>query len=136
MLGLVVEGLVVLGEQAQAGQLYPLVRDLIDTGAVVLWPIPRYTQTIAGLAAAGAHQWEAAEKHFQLAMRQANFFPDHFEQAAIRRFHAMMLLDRGAAGDRKQAQTLLGDALASYTRIGMTRHIAMTQVLIDQSVGR
>jgi hypothetical protein len=34
-----------LGEQAQAGELYPLVRELIDTGAVVGWPIPRYTQT-------------------------------------------------------------------------------------------
>ena len=83
-----------LGEQAQAGQLYPLVRELIDTGAVVGWPIPRYTQTIAGLAAAAAHQWEAAEKHFQLARRQADVFPDRPEQAEICRFHAMMLLDR------------------------------------------
>jgi len=53
MLALVVEGLFMLGEQVQAGRLYPLVRELIDTGAVVGWPIPRYTQTIAGLAAAG-----------------------------------------------------------------------------------
>ena len=45
MLGLVIEGLVMLGERAQAGQLYPFVRELIDLGAVVGWPIPRYTQT-------------------------------------------------------------------------------------------
>ena len=64
MLAMVVEGLVMLGEQAQAGQLYPLVRELIDTGAVVGWPIPRYTQTIAGLAAAGAHQWESRRRAF------------------------------------------------------------------------
>ena len=105
MLALVVEGLVMLGEQAQAGQLYPLVRELIDTGAVVGWPIPRYTQTIAGLAAAGAHQWKAAEEHFKVAMRQANFFPDRLEQAEIRRFHAMMLLDRAAPSDREKART-------------------------------
>src|SRR5260370_27823176 len=100
MLALVVEGLFMVGEQAQAGQLYPLVCELIDTGAIVIWPIPRYTQTVAGLAAAGAHQWEAAEKHFRLAMRQADFFPDRLAQAEIRRFHAMMLSDRAGRGDR------------------------------------
>ena len=129
MLALVVEGLSMLGEQAQAGQLYPLVRDMIDTGAVVVWPIPRYTQTIAGLAAAGAHQWKAAEDHFQLASRQADFFPDRLEQAEIHRFHAMMLRDRANRGDREKARTLLAEALETYTRIGMPRHIEMTQAL-------
>ena len=130
MLVMVVEGLAMLGEQAQAGQLYPLVRELIDTGAVVGWPIPRYTQTIAGLAAGGAQQWEAAEKHFQKAARQAEFFPDLLEQAEIRRFHAMVLRDRAAKGDREKARTLLGEALETYKRIGMPRHIEMTQALL------
>ena len=132
MLALVVEGLYMLGEQAQAGQLYPLVRELIDTGAVVVWPIPRYTQTIAGLAAAGAHQWEAAEDHFRIAGRQADFFPDLPEQAEIRRFRAMMLRDRGTNGDRKKAQTLLSEALETYTHIGMPRHIEMTRALAKE----
>ena len=130
MLVMVVEGLFMLGEHAHAGQLYPLVRELTDTGAVVAWPIPRYTQTIAGLAAAGAHQWETAEHHFHVARRQADFFPDLPEQAEISRFHAMMLIDRGASGDRKKAQTLVGEALENYTRIGMPRHIEMTQALL------
>jgi hypothetical protein len=129
MLTLVIEGLVMLGEQAQAGQLYPLVRELIDTGAVVGWPIPRYTQTIAGLAAAAAHQWQTAEKHFQLARRQADIFPDRPEQAEICRFHAMMLLDRADRGDRERAQTLVSEAMETYTRIGMPRHIAMLRNL-------
>ena len=127
MLVMVVEGLFMLGEHPQAGQLYPLVRELTDTGAVVAWPIPRYTQTIAGLAAAAAHQWETAEHHFHLARRQAEFFPDLPEQAEISRFHAMMLMDRGAPGDRKKAQTLLAEALETYTRIGMPRHIEMVR---------
>ena len=129
MLALVVEGLFMLGEQAQAGQLYPLVRELIDTGAVVCWPIPRYTQTVAGLAAAGAHQWKAAEDHFQLARRQADFSPDRPEQAEIRRFQAMMLKNRAGRGDRERAQTLLNEALETYTHIGMPRHIEMAQAL-------
>ena len=132
MLTLVIEGLFMLGEQAQVGQLYPLARELIDTGAVVVWPIPRYTQTIAALAAAGEHQWEAAEDHFRVARRQADFFPDTPEQAEISRFHAMMLRDRDDPGDRKKAQTLLSEALGIYTQIGMPRHIEMVKTIFDQ----
>jgi hypothetical protein len=135
MLASVVEGLVMLGEQAQAAGLCPLVRELIGTGAVALWPISRFTQTIAGLAAAAAHQWEAAEEHFQIAMNQAESFPDRLEQAEIRRFHAMMLIDRSAPYVRGKAQTLLSEALETYTHIGMPRHIEMTQTLLARAAG-
>jgi tetratricopeptide (TPR) repeat protein len=135
MLASVVEGLVMLGEQAQAAGLCPLVRELIGTGAVALWPISRFTQTIAGLAAAAAHQWEAAEEHFQIAMNQAESFPDRLEQAEISRFHAMMLIDRSAPDDRGKAQTLLREALETYTHIGMPRHIEMTQTLLARADG-
>ncbi len=131
MLALVIEGLLMLGEQEKAAQLYPLVCELVDTGAVVLWSISRFTQTIAGIAAAAARQWEAAEEHFQIAMQQAESFPNLLEQAEIRRFHAMMLIDRAATGDREKAQTLLSEALGTYTQIGMPRHIEMTQTLLD-----
>ena len=129
LLTLVVEGLFMLGERAQAGHLYPLVRELIETGAVVAWPSPRYTQTIAALAAAGARDWKASEEHFRIARRQADFFPDRLEQAEICRFYAMMLVDRGAPGDREKAQNLLREALVTYTNIGMPRHIEMIQGL-------
>ena len=132
MLPLVIEGLFMLGEQSQAAQLYPLARELVGTGAVALWPIFRATQTIAGIAAAAARQWEAAEGHFQVAMEQAKSLPHLLEQAEIRRFHAMMLIDRAAPGDLKKAQTLLREALESYTQIGMPRHIEMTQTLLAE----
>jgi hypothetical protein len=54
------------------------------------------------------------------------------EQAEIRRFRAMMLMDRAAAGDDERAQTLLREALENYADIGMPRHIVMTQALLDQ----
>jgi tetratricopeptide (TPR) repeat protein len=130
MLALVIEGLAVLGEQSQAGELYTLARELIDTGAVAFWAFFRLTHTIAGVAAAAARQWKAAEDHFQIAMQQAEAFPQRLEQAEIRRFHAMMLMDRAAPGDRDKAQTLLGEALESYTQIGMPRHIEMTRTLL------
>ena len=46
-----VEGLVILGEQAPAAQLYPLVRELIGNGAIALRPIFCFPQMIAGVAA-------------------------------------------------------------------------------------
>ncbi len=130
MLGSVIEGLVILGEHAQAAQLYPLARELIDIGAVVLWPIFRFTQTVAGVAAAAAGQWEAAEDHFQTASRQAESFPHLLEQTEIQRFQAMMLVNRAGPGDREKARKLVSEALASYTRIGMPRHIEITQALL------
>jgi tetratricopeptide (TPR) repeat protein len=131
MLTLVIEGLAILGEHSQAGQLYPLVCELIGTGPVVLWPIFRFTQTIAGVAAAAARQWDAAEEHFQIAMQQAESFPNRLEQTEIRRFHAMMLIDRAAPGDLERAQMLLREALESYTQIGMPRHIEMARALLN-----
>jgi hypothetical protein len=130
MLALVVEGLYILGEKSEAGQLYPLLRELIDTGTVVIWRIFRFSQTIAGIAAASARQWEAAEDHFKTAMQQAESIPLHLEQAEIRRFHAMMLMDRAARGDRAKARQLLGEALESYTSIGMPRHIEIARNLL------
>jgi tetratricopeptide (TPR) repeat protein len=132
MLALVIEGFVMLGERARAAELYPLARELTGTGAVSLWPISRLTQTAVGVAAAAAHDWEAAEEHFQIAMQQAEAFPQHLEQAEIRRFHAMMLMDRAAPSDREKAQMLLKEALESYTQIGMPRHVEMTQSLLRQ----
>jgi tetratricopeptide (TPR) repeat protein len=131
MLALVIEGLVMLGEHSQAGQLYPLVCELVGIGPVVLWPIFRLTHTIVGVAAAAARQWEAAEEHFQIAMQQAESFPNLLEQAEIRRFHAMMLIDRAARGDRETSQTLLREALETYTQIGMPRHIEMARALLN-----
>jgi hypothetical protein len=130
MLTLVIEGLFILGEKSEAEQLYPLVRELVNTGAVVLWPIFRFTQTVAGIAAAAASQWEAAEDHFQTASRQAESVPHRLEQAEIGRFHAMMLMDRAALGDRQEARRLLGEAREIYEQIGMPRHIKMTDTLL------
>jgi tetratricopeptide (TPR) repeat protein len=134
MLALVIEGLVMLGEQSQAAQLYPLARELIGTGAVVVhWPILRFTHTIAGIAASAARQWEAAEDHFQTALQQAESFPNRLEQGEIQRFHAMMLIDRASPGDRNKAKTLLGKALEIYTHIGMPRHSDITASLMHRA---
>jgi tetratricopeptide (TPR) repeat protein len=131
MLALVIEGLVMLGEHSQAGQLYPPVCELLGTGPVVLWPIFRLTHTIVGVAAAATRQWDVAEAHFQTALQQAESFPNVLEQAEINRFKAMMLIDRAASGDREKAKTLLAKALETYTQIGMPRHSEITRTLLQ-----
>ncbi len=136
MLALVIEGFAMLGERLRAAELYPLARELISTGAVALWPISRLTQTAAGIAAASAHEWKAAEEHFQIALQQAESLPNRLEQVELYRFHAMMLIDRAAPDDRKKAQAMLGEALQSYKRIGMPRHVEMTQTLLARAAER
>jgi hypothetical protein len=132
---LAIEGLAVLGERDRAAALYPLVRELIATGAICMVLISRFPQNAAGIAAAAAHHWDAAEEHFRIALQQAESFPNQLEQAETRRFHAMMLLDRAASGDIETARTLLGEALETYTCIGMRRHMELTQALIGQATG-
>jgi len=133
MLIYTVEGLAMLGEREQAAALYPLVCELILTGAISLVFISRFPQTAAGIAAAAERNWAAAEDHFRIAREQAESFPNQIEQIEIRRFRAMMLLDRAARGDRETARELLREALESYTRIGMRRHVELTQALIHQA---
>jgi tetratricopeptide (TPR) repeat protein len=124
-----IEGLFLLGEREQAAVLYPDVQELILTGEICIHSISRFPQTAAGIAAIAARNWDTAENHFRIAMQQAESYPNVVEQADIRRFHAMMLLNRAAPDDREKAQTLLREALETYTRIGMARHIKMIQTL-------
>jgi hypothetical protein len=98
---------------------------------VALWPIFRFSQTVAGIAAAAAGQWEAAEEHFQTALHQAEAVPHRLEQAEIRRFHALMLMDRATPGDRERAGGLLRQARETYEQIDMRAHGEITQTLID-----
>jgi hypothetical protein len=97
----------------------------------VLWPIYRFTHTIAGLAAGAAREWEAAQNHFQTALQQTEAIPHRLERAEIRRFHAMMLIDRAASVDRERARGLLRQALQAYDEIGMRAHCEITQALLD-----
>jgi len=131
-----IEGLFVLGEREQAAVLYPDVRELIHTGTIFVQILSRFPRTVAGISATAARNWNVAEEHFRIGLEQAEALPNQLEQTDIRRFHAMMLLDRAAIGDREKAQMLLKEALETYTHIGMPRHIEMTRTLLGQCAGR
>jgi hypothetical protein len=65
------------------------------------------------------------------ADRQKRYRSHRLDQAEIRRFHAMMLMDRAAPDDRERARTLLSESLESYKRFGMARHGEMVGALLD-----
>ena len=121
----VVEGLAELGERDAAADLYPAVLDAIETGTLVDFDARRLLQTVAGIAAAAGGDWDAAETHYQTALRQAHEIPFRSEQPEVRRWYAHMLLDRNAPGDRDTARVQLGEAVEMYRAIGMPRHLAL-----------
>ena len=129
---LLTEGFVVLGEYGQAAALYPLVRELIATGTVCMAFISRFPQTIAGVAAAAARQWNAAEQHFHIALRQAQDFPHVVEVAEIQRFYGAMLIERDQPNDCGKARALLIQACDTYNQAGMPRHSAMAKALLNK----
>ncbi|MEW6272386.1 MAG: AAA family ATPase [Thermodesulfobacteriota bacterium] len=133
MLVLMIEGLSVLGEREKVAALYPLALELLATRAVWIFTGPRLVATAAGTAAAAAGKWQAAERHFAIASQQAEELQQRLEQVELRRFRAMMLLDRDASGDRAAARALLGEAAEHYARFGMPRHRELTEGLLATS---
>jgi len=111
-------GLARMGRMDEAGALRPLTEELLATGA---WTYSILTpcRTVAGIAAAGAGNWAAAEQHHQIAVGQTDQAPYRHLQPVVREWYARMLLDRGAAGDAARARTMLGEALAMHEVMGM-----------------
>jgi class 3 adenylate cyclase/tetratricopeptide (TPR) repeat protein len=140
MLETAVEGLAILGQREEAGKLYPLVLEAIDSGAFVRDVGIGLLQTVAGMAAAAGGQWEKAEEHYQMALRQAHDLPAIMEQPEVRRWYARMLIDRDAPGDpstgsgrdRERARELLTEAVAMYRRIGMPKHVEMAEAMLGE----
>ena len=123
----VIEGLVLLGEEVRAAELYPVMLDAIESGTVIPRDANHLIETLAGVAAAAGRHWDQAEEHFQTALKQAHEIPFRSEQPEVRRWYAQMLLDRNTAGDSERARTLLGEAAEMYRTIGMPKHLEMVE---------
>lgn len=98
----------------------------MDTGIVIIRH-SRLWQMLAGIAAACAEQWDAAQKHFETALRQARELPHKMAEPEVRRWYARMLLDRNQDGDHDKARLLIGEAIEQFERIGMPRYLSMAK---------
>jgi tetratricopeptide (TPR) repeat protein len=124
-----VEAFAVLGEEQEGAALYDTVLALAETGDVMRsWDF-RLVETIAGMAASCAREWDRAERHFQEALRLARALPLLLEVPEAYRFQASMLLARNEAGDVSRANALLAEAATAYAELGMPRHEATVRAL-------
>ena len=115
-----------LGRREEIRDLYPLTREALETGVVLGRDLSMW-EAVAGMAATAGEQWDAADNHFQTALRQAEEIPHKIAQPEVRRAYARMLIDRDGPGDKEQARTLLDEAIDIYGQLGMPRHLDMAR---------
>jgi tetratricopeptide (TPR) repeat protein len=76
-------------------------------------------RTAAGIAAAGAADWERSEQHHRAAVAAMDSSEYIVSRPIARVWYADMLLARNQEGDRDQARTLLHEALAQSEKMGL-----------------
>jgi tetratricopeptide (TPR) repeat protein len=118
-------GLAWLGKKEEAAALAPLTEELLLTGVWASIDLSPF-RTVAGIAAACAGDWSAAEQHHLTAIHQTDTAPYRVSQPMAREWYATMLLDRNAPGDAANARGLLSEALAMYESMGMPFHAKRT----------
>jgi class 3 adenylate cyclase/tetratricopeptide (TPR) repeat protein len=107
--------------------------ELLRRGCVVNWAAMSTTQSSAALAAAAAGEWDAAEEHFQSALRDAERLQYRPLIADAGRLHATALIERGPKSRAGDAHTMLATALGEYQRMAMTRHAELTKDLLHRA---
>ena len=121
-----VEALAVVGEQAEAAALYPLIVEAIDGGTVVDGYIHgRQLHMLAGIAAGAAGRGNEAERHFETALTDAERIGQRMERPDILRFYARMLIERAGSGDIDRAAAMLTEAAEAFVAFGMPRHVEL-----------
>ena len=127
----VTEALSVLGKRERCAELFPLTIKAMATGTVYLVPFG-LLEKAAGISAACSEDWERADRHFKIAVRQVDDLSLEVEYAEVRRWYAEMLLSRAAPGDQQKARRMLGEAIEKYRTLGMTRHVALAVELMTR----
>ncbi len=90
-------------------------------------------EKFAGIAATRAGRFDEAIEHFEAALRQAHELPHKIEQPEVRRWYAYILIERNAPGDVGKARTLIAEAIAMYTTIGMPLHIELAERVLERA---
>lgn len=118
-------GLASMGKNEEVAALRPLSEEVLLTGAWMAWDMSPF-RTAAGIAAACAGDWPAAEQHHLTAIHQTDAAPYRLAQPMAREWYAAMLLGRNRSGDELKARSLLSEALTMYEAMGMPFHARRT----------
>jgi DNA-binding CsgD family transcriptional regulator len=110
-----------LADAARAATLYRLLSPyagrniVLGSGIACCGSADRYL----GLLCATMARWPEAQRHFQQALAMNGRIGARVALAHTRHDYGVMLLTRGAAGDRERALALLRESLESAREIGM-----------------
>jgi len=114
----IVEGLYVLGDRDAVAKLMPLT-EVFAASEITVTTLAMLPREAAGIAAACAGAWDAAEAHFTQALALCDNAPIPISQGTAREWYADMLMMRNAGDDRARAATLYAEAAQNYDTIGL-----------------
>ena len=117
----VVEGLYVLGDRDAVAALMPLT-DVFAASEIAVMSQATQPRAAAGIAAACAGAWDAAEAYFKKSMAFCDSVPVRIGQGTTREFYADMLMMRNAGDDAARAFALYAEAAENYETIGLALH--------------
>jgi hypothetical protein len=125
-----VEALALAGRRDEVAALRPL---LDEAQALDEWIAfdGRLVATRVAIAAAAAHDWDVAERHFTTALTTAEALGNRIEQADLGFWRARMLLDRDAPGDRETAATLATEVARRYRELGIPWQAERATTLVE-----
>lgn len=110
-----------LGDRGRAAQLYPLLLPFAGQNAVAGFATASFgaVDRFLGLLAAVLACWQEAEQHFTAALAINRRMSARPWLAHTQQQYAAMLVARGDAADRAQANALLDEALLTASELGM-----------------
>jgi hypothetical protein len=120
----VIEAAALKGEVELAGQHYPSVLRLLETGSIVRFNGSGLVETIAGVAAACAGAWSESDRHFARAIEQADSLPHRIEQVEARRWNAWAWGIRRSPDSAAQASALVKEAMDRARPLGLEKHLS------------
>jgi tetratricopeptide (TPR) repeat protein len=121
-----------LGMRDRCAALYDCAVQLARAGTHIVWDLG-LAEKHAAIAAAAGGQWDRAERHFDAATARAEAIGDRLDGAELLRWRAQSRLWRDGPGDRAEAAALAGAARDAYAVIGMRRHVAQAEALLNAS---
>jgi tetratricopeptide (TPR) repeat protein len=113
----IVEALAIAGRCGQAALLLREAEKIATEWRTSFSGFPAHTA--AGIAAAGATQWDRSEQHHRQAITATDASESVVSRPIARVWYADMLLARNQEGDAARARTLLHEALAQSEAIGL-----------------
>ncbi len=126
------EGCAMLGRKEELSELYPVLAALVDRAPTRPFDSAN-ADRIAGMAAAALDLWDEAERHFEIALKQVENWPNKFDEPIVWHRFAEMMLQRGRPEDADRAQVLLEKAIAAYGERGMPILLAQAEELLSRA---